>query len=84
MDASGMLSCRPAYQVQGNAKEFERNRRNIEINENPKKSIGSGHKSWRKSMELDANLKKSIGSSHKSIENPFGIGCKSTEIQRNP
>ena len=79
-----MLSCRPAYQVQGNAKEFDRNRRNIEIHENPKKSIGSGHKSIRKPMELDANPKKSIGSSNKSIENPFGIGCKSTEIQRNP
>ena len=68
-----MLSCRPAYQVQGNAKEFDRNRRNIEINENQKKSIGIGYKSIRKPMELDANPKTSIGSSRKSTENQFGI-----------
>ena len=76
-----MLSCRPAYQVQGNAQEFDRNRRDIEMHENPKKSKGSGHKSIRKPMELDANPKKSVGSGHKSIDNKFGIGCKSTEIQ---
>jgi hypothetical protein len=81
MDASGMLSCRSAYQVQGNTKEFDRNRRNIEIHENPKKSIGSGHKSIMKPMELDANPKKSIRKwqqiNRKSIWNWM-------QIHRNP
>ena len=69
-------------QINRNPQEIQRNP--LEINENQKKCIGSGYKSIRKPMELYANPKKSIGSGHKSIENQFGIGCNSTEIQRNP